>query len=292
MSVTPTDAAAPPALTMDRMGEKKELIVAQSTSQCFRGCCFQPSINWVLNESHDFTPGTNPYDLPSSGWVHEESSFCERTWSGCCPGFRAVKYVHHSGSPPESLTQENGKWCHCQKGDTPEALSGKELEMDVIATHEKDTTCGPCCFVPTPYLETKIGDKTIGKTVYVCDGFIFVPKFDVLDANGDKRYHLRPDTCVAGQCVMCRCGGGGGKCFRVPFILRDPTTKKPLPSETKETTAQVTNLWSGWANECCMLKNAYHVAFPTGATPEDKMTLIGSSILVDMVMFEHQDDNN
>lgn len=41
-----------------------------------------------------------------------------------------------------------------------------------------------------------------------------------------------------------------------------------------------------------MLKNAYHVAFPTGATPEDKMTLIGSSILVDMVMFEHQDDNS
>jgi len=43
-------------------------------------------------------------------------------------------------------------------------------------------------------------------------------------------------------------------------------------------------------NECCMLKNAYHVAFPEGATPEDKMTLIGSSILVDMVVYEHQDD--
>ena len=53
---------------------------------------------------------------------------------------------------------------------------------------------------------------------------VFVPKFDIYDANGTKKYRLRPDTCVGGCCIMCRCGGEGGKCCRVPFIVRDPHT--------------------------------------------------------------------
>ena len=42
------------------------------------------------------------------------------------------------------------------------------------------------------------------------------------DGLGEKKYRLRPDTCIGGCCVMCRCGGkgSGGKCCRVPFIVR------------------------------------------------------------------------
>lgn len=53
---------------------------------------------------------------------------------------------------------------------------------------------------------------------------VFVPKFDVYDGNGEKKYRLRPDTCVGGCCVMCRCGGPKGKCCKVPYIIRDPNT--------------------------------------------------------------------
>ena len=55
---------------------------------------------------------------------------------------------------------------------------------------------------------------------------VFVPKFDVFDGNGTKKYRLRPDTCIGGCCVMCRCGGkgSGGKCCRIPYIVRDPHT--------------------------------------------------------------------
>jgi hypothetical protein len=55
---------------------------------------------------------------------------------------------------------------------------------------------------------------------------VFVPKFDVFDGNGTKKYRLRPDTCIGGCCVMCRCGGkgSGGKCCRIPYIVRDPNT--------------------------------------------------------------------
>merc|ERR1712146_730020 len=61
-------------------------------------------------------------------------------------------------------------------------------------------------------------------------GCCFVPKYDVLDANGTPKYRLRPDTCVAGLCVQCRCDGKKGKCCRVPFVIRDPVSNEPMAS--------------------------------------------------------------
>lgn len=294
---------APRPLTMDRLGEKEELILAQSTSQCCRCCCFQPSINWVLAEGDNFTPGTNPFSLDSVGWIHEESSFCQRTWSWLLPGCRAIKYVQHAGPAPASIMKENEGWFTCQTGDVSDGLAEKDIESNIVATHEKALTCGYCfqfgdltfpicnC-VPLPYLETKnMSGEVIGRTVYVCDHCCFVPKYDVIDASGQTKHRIRPDTCVGGLCIQCRCDGPKGKCFRVPFIIRDPDTKEPRMTAGNETKAQVDVLWSGWANECCTQKNAYHVAFPQGMTEDDKLLLLGSAVLVDVTMFEQQDDN-
>jgi len=120
---------------------------------------------------------------------------------------------------------------------------------------------------------------------------VFVPKFDIYDANGTKKYRLRPDTCVGGCCIMCRCGGEGGKCCRVPFIVRDPHTFEPIKGKDSGENAQVTELWGGWKNECCTQRNAYHLVYPESATVEDKITLIGSSILIDVVFAEQNNDN-
>lgn len=48
---------------------------------------------------------------------------------------------------------------------------------------------------------------------------------------------------------MCRCDGTGGKCCRIPFIVRDPNTFEPVKGNNGEENAQVTELWSGWKNE-------------------------------------------
>ncbi len=290
----------PSALTMDRLDEKEDLIVAQSTSQCCRCCCFQPSINWVLAEQDNFEPGQDPFDLDSSGWVHEESSFCGRWWSWALPGCRAQKYVQHSGPAPASIRTENG-FLSCQTGSTTVGLSEDDRRGDIVATHEKNCTCGTCYqFVPPfpiccnlPYLETKDSNgSTIGKTSYVCDACLFVPKYDVTNAQGEKIYRIRPDTCVGGMCVQCRCGGGGGKCCRVPFVVRNPDTLEPVATKGNASVSQVDALWTGWANECCRLKNAYHLAFPDGATAQEKLILTGASILIDTTVFEQQDDSS
>merc|ERR1711935_634667 len=108
---------------------------------------------------------------------------------------------------------------------------------------------------------------------------------------------LRPDTCWMGLCPRCRCGGTKGKCCRLPFLIRDPVTLEPLEASSStrdgEETAQITQLWSGLANEFCFKRHAYHVAFPTSShsgstgsgalsscSVEDKLVLIGSAVLI------------
>lgn len=288
-------------LTIDRLAEKEELVLAQSTSQCCRFCCCQPSINWVLAEQDNFQPGQNPFDLDDSGWIHEESTWCGRSCSWLAPGCRAQKYVQHASSAPGSVRAENNGvlCCACQPGKVTAGLSDAERESNVVATHEKNSTCGfcwtfpipfpVCCFLP--YLETKKATgEVIGKTSYVCDACCFIPKYDVTNAYGQKIFHIRPDTCFMGCCVQCRCNGGRGKCCRVPFIVRDPRTLAPLKTDGNEDKAQVDALWTGWANECCALKNAYHLAFPESIPAEEKLLLIGSAILIDVTVFEQESD--
>merc|ERR1712146_62764 len=110
------------------------------------------------------------------------------------------------------------------------------------------------------------------------------------DQYRQTKYLLRPDTCFFGLCLLPRCGGQGGKCCRLPFLVRDPNTYETVSANVHEGQAQVTQLWSGLANEVCFKRHAYHVGFPSDANMKDKLTLIGSSILVDVALFE-KDDN-
>lgn len=312
----------PEALTMDRVSENSDLIVAQSTSQFCRCLCFQPSINWILSEENNFTPGMNPFDLQkTSGWIHEESSFCDRTCSHPMPGCRETTYLQHAGQPPAVLMRsERSGVSSCltiQSDVLPEGLSEEDRYKDLVAVHHKHRTCGThvkchtcywlvCCNLP--YLETRDpkNENTLGSTRYVCDYCLFVPKFDIFDKDGQHRYRIRPDTCCCDCCVRPRFGGRRGRCCRVPFIIRHPDTHLAVatrpPSnlamdrviatnnDKVDAKARVDVLWSGWANECCTKRNAYHLAFPDDATVEDKLTLIGSSILLDITMYEQQND--
>jgi len=285
-------AAPPESMTMDRLAGLDELVVAQSTQLCLRQGCCRPSINWVLLDSSNYEPGSSPFDLPNvGGWVHEESTFFQRF---CChaPGCRETRFVHHAGQPPASLSMEDRHCCVIQTTPTSSFLAKEDLARDVVAIHEKGNTCSAgisCCY--QPYLRTVDGTgRYLGETKYVCDECIFVPKFLVTDQYGEPKFLLRPDTCCGGICVLPRCAGQGGKCLRIPFLVRDPRTLEPIPSNAHEGKSQVTSLWTGLANEVCFRRHAYQVAFPVDATPEDRLTLVGSSILVDVALFEQDDD--
>ena len=92
----------------------------------------------------------------------------------------------------------------------------------VLMTHSKERTCGVsvlimqgdggpvriplCCCLPNMVTKDASG-RVVGETRYVCDACLFVPKWDVHGPRGEKQFHVRPDTCVAGTCVQCKCGG-------------------------------------------------------------------------------------
>jgi hypothetical protein len=302
----------PPALTIDRIDECEELILVQTTSQSWcRSCCCQPTINWVLSEDERQDGNISKSDqkrikYKTSGWIHEESSFCGRSWSWLFPGCRAQKYVQHSGRPPTSINNENKGFClccRCQCGRRTKGLSKQERNSNIVATHEKKSTCGArytfyppfpiCNCFPLPYLETKNGSDgaTMGRTNYVCDHGIFVPKYDVTNSQGEKIYDIRPDTCCMGICVKCAlCGHDDGKeCTRVPYFIRDPVTLEPVTIRDSDSAAQIDSLHSGWGDECCTMRNKYHVAFPRGATAEQKIILTGSALLINVTMFEQEE---
>ena len=325
--------AAPESMTMDRLEELDELVVAQTTQMCYRKGCCTPSINWVLLDASNYevpdTFGTtinnnnsssnNPFELPSvGGWIHEESTFFQRCLCHL-PGCRETRFVHHAGLPPASLGAEDFHCCRIQTTPHSSFLTPHEVSSNIVAVHEKANTCPTncCCCdggggdVPEggrclPYLRTTDGTgRYLGETRYVCDGCVFVPKFLVLDRHRTPRYLLRPDTCWGGVCVRPRCGGQQGKCCRLPFLVRDPLTKEPIAAGGRtadgETNAQVTQLWSGLANEVCFRRHAYHVAFPNSSgssssssssscEASDKLVLIGSAILLDVALFEKNDD--
>jgi len=313
---------APESMTMDRFEQLDELVVAQTTNMCLRQGCCRPSINWVLLDSsnYELTPSsaggvgvaaTNPFELPSvGGWIHEEATFFQRCFFqglGC----RKTRFVHHAGLPPISLGNENFHCFRIQGGPTSSFLTPEELNSNIVAIHQKESTCSTnCCCFPNslPYLKTMDSQgRYLGETRYVCDGCIWVPKFLVLDKNQAPKFLLRPDTCWMGLCPRPRCGGTKGKCCRLPFLIRDPVTLEPLEASTStrdgEETAQITQLWSGLANEVCFKRHAYHVAFPTSSpsrttgsgtlsscSVEDKLVLIGSAVLIDVALFESDDD--
>jgi hypothetical protein len=126
--------------------------------------------------------------------ISEEASRCGRTCSFCMPGHRATKYTVRAGLYDE---------------ENPGTQSNR-----VLYTHEKDTTCGTNVFIAftdggqlripmccnLPYLETKDANGAkLGRTQYICDACLFVPKFHISNRNGETKYLLRPDTCVAGE---------------------------------------------------------------------------------------------
>lgn len=277
-------ANGPPTMEMVegkvRMGNG--MLIQQKNSECCKFWLCQPNIHWNVSPYREEVDSSNDY--PAVATIIEDAPYCGRVWSCCAPGCRETKYTVLEGNVDvANLPKQNGR------------LDLSDVGVPLM-THEKKRTCGTFCLVITPwgaipvpmctnlpYLETSSNGQVVGRTEYLCDKCLFVPKFAVKDANGQEVYRIRPDTCCAGCCVRCRCGGKGGKCFSVPYIIRDPTTQEKMDE------AHITDLWAGLKKECCTRKNNWQVKFPENATDEMKMTLMGAALLVELTMVEQGD---
>lgn len=249
------------------------VMVYQKTSQFCRCCCCQPNIDWTIHPYKDDWAHTD--QLETLMTIKEDAPYFGRCMSNPCPAARSTKYTVHRGDSEQGhvlFTHQKS----CTNSNCPVVMYGQGGPV----------RCPCCCALP--YLDTlDENGKTIGTTKYICDMWCFVPKYSVSDASGDVVYLIRPETCVAGCCVNCKCNGQKGKCFRIPFLIRDP---KPPHAPLKD--AVITDLWAGGLNECCANREMYSLKFPAPLQQNAKLaenmrkTLVGSTLLIDMSLNE------
>mmetsp|Transcript_26802 Transcript_26802/g.62115 ORF Transcript_26802/g.62115 Transcript_26802/m.62115 type:complete len:269 (+) Transcript_26802:93-899(+) len=264
---------APPV--QEIMGVKFEgqgMIMKQHNSECCRCLCCQPNIDWDL---HEYQVGNYNDLMGRDGkiFMKEDAPYVGRCCSYCYPGARATRFTATEGPSGRTLF-------------THEKSCSFPVSWLLMVTDGGPIRC-PCCIAPLPSLTTKdAGGRVLGRSRYICDACLFVPKFEIQDANYNTIYRVRPDTCCLGCCVRCRCGGKKGKCLRVPFLIRSPEAPFNQVGD-----AIIGDLWAGLAHECCTKKNMYEIKFPTDGpmqkNPEAVMaTIIGAALLIDITTFE------
>lgn len=277
----------------DVLGPKDGLLIKQT----LKGCCCDLRNEFSI---HDFLNDFDEFDGkegPELMFLKEKDGSCLlRCLSDSAPGFRPTAFYTWCGAfskaddkdRPAPFTSDSF-FLHHHKGCT----NGVYCKI-----RGKDGDCTiPCCCL-LPYLITEDGNGTkLGSTHYVCDGCLFVPKYDVRGPEGEAWYRIRPDVCCGGCCVKCTCAGGctKGRCFAIPYYIREPTAPYDYIEGAKSTEdpkgkipnrAEITNLWSGH-KELCNRQN-YALRFPGSATPQQKATLMGSVILIEVA--EHEQD--
>lgn len=288
-AMAPT-ATAVPQMTMD-FESAQGFTLKQKTSEFCRCWCCQPNIDWTLHP-YKVQMQADP-DLPVIATIKEDAPYCDRCWSWCNPASRETTLSAVMGTVDQEIVPgvaPEGTFLQHSKGHTC------GVNTVVACTDQGALRCPCCCWLP--YLETKENDQLLGTTRYICDMCPFVPKFLVEDASGAPKYMVRPDTCCAGMCMRCKCMDGkgcgkGARCFRVPFYIRDPNTLEKAPAfdgATGDEAAQITDLWAGFKNECCHKRNMYTIKYPQETTTEMKKTLIGTALLVDLAVFEVEED--
>jgi len=273
--------------TMERvLGEVDVMSVEQTPRGCFQEClgCSARS-EFILYEGYRegrmsfnlFSGGVSPPAGDNGaqiGYMIEESSFFDRCFlSGMRKMKIPIKVPNKDGEEMMTLSKDFSMPTHCII---------HEEHCDVII---------PCC-CNLPAMKTLAPDGTlIGKAKYVCDMYLFVPKIMAYDADGNKQFLVRPDTCCADCCPVCECGSRGGNCLYLPFYIRNPETKEKLPggAGSKGLPAQIRNLWSGMRKECCTSADHYFVVFPENTSSAVKGSLIGATALLDYTVFEEKD---
>jgi len=262
----------------------------QTTSQCCRCCCFQPNIDWKV---YPFQNNETNFETIVSGphvWtIREDATFWGRTCSYCYPGARQTTYL-----------------CGVEEYDTSVDLNQSPPPINTsIIRHEKNCSCPinaivgcddhgpvrvPCC-CNLPYLntyDTRTNTK-LGSTKLLCNCKpLCCPKFAVYDHTNRPKYLIRPDLCCCNCCYVCPKCQSGTKCCYVPFYIRDFETEEKL--DPTDGDVAIIDLYIGMKHECCTKKNLYSVKFPSTATAADKATLMGATLLYDVLINEQNYD--
>ena len=284
-TAVPIATAVPLSETMERVLGPQDVISVQQTPRgCLQECLgcsarseFRLYGGFHENMRNNILPGQDlgPDSLQIAHML-EESPFCPDRcfWSGMRKFSIPIKVPDADGELMMYNEKDFSMPTHC-----------------IVHGQDGDIVIPCCCYLPT--LKTYTADKTyVGKTKYVCDMYLCVPKLRTYDADDNPMYLIRPDTCCLGCLPTCGGCGKGSSCIYMPFYIRphDKVDEKITGAAGgKGMEAQIRNVWAGAKKECCTSADNYFVVFPEGSTTATKAALLGSTVLLDFTVFEEKD---
>lgn len=125
---------------------------------------------------------------------------------------------------------------------------------------------------------TKFGSITQPWTY--CD-----PQFVIKDLNKEPQFVVHGDCC---QCGLI-CGDSWGKCADVMFGIYPINCSN---YEMKNSVGQIKKVSSGLLQELFTDSDNFEIMFPINSSPEEKLLMIGATLLIDYRFFEDTQDPN
>jgi len=242
------------------MDEAQEFQIAQTRKGCFQewcGCEANSQFKFIVNGNH-------------KAMIEEQSSCCMRF---CCGNSRPWETKMVLGQAEELK-------------DLPSILNFTR------PWRCKMSPCKCCCFQEV--ITTDAAGAVLGGAVeqfWCC-----VPKFTVYGEKEEHIYDAHQPTCCGGQCINC-CAEGCCNC-RIPFYFYPPSGSDDQVLIATNATcaegvdppakAQITKIWSGFADMLFSDADTFEVKCPDGANAKKKAVLIGTTLLFNQVFFEKQ----
>ena len=110
------------------------------------------------------------------------------------------------------------------------------------------------------------------------------PVFTIKDYNKEPKYQIHGDCCQCG--LLCR--GGIGECSQVVFGIYPVTCSDFDISKSIGTIKKVS---AGFLQELLTDADNFEILFPSDASPEEKLLIIGATLMIDYRYFEDGDRN-
>ncbi|GKY94792.1 hypothetical protein MPSEU_000444400 [Mayamaea pseudoterrestris] len=242
--------------------------------------------------------GTEAMRTHLSGATNMEVRETRRGWlMEClcpCNAKNEIKYYINGQQMATSLEESNClcRWCCGAVYPFTTRIEEVPTKTELLTVERPFVccvvgACKCCCYQQASF---KSGSDDLGKIQENC--YYCVPQYTLLDANGNKVYKIHPPTCCAGCCVNCCTEGNpcfGKGCCKLPFWIFDPNQRDTNGGDAAHL-GKILKKPKSLAMEVFTDANAFEIVFPKEATPEQKASLVGTSIFFNAVYFERSNE--
>ena len=169
-----------------------------------------------------------------------------------------------------------------------DTMDSYDDSTNIVAWMDRPFKC-TCCCLARPELTVYWGtlDNTsnvIGKVLEPCTCIEI--QMDLVDNASNSRFNIVADGC---QCGICCRGSPCGRCSEVVFPIYKSSTQV---KELGNCSGNIKRLFPGCLKSVATDADNFDVVFPIDASPEDKMMMIATALMIDYRFYNEGPDDN